>query len=181
MLLLILLYLVHVYWIVVVAVVACLNYANWSLTWAWVLLVAGSLFAHRILEIMQFIHLGLIRFLKYFITQFRAIIMRCTLVNPNPVRVIPVPFLYYVLFMPHDRHILFIWSFLFGFYWRLFEVGIYCGSSLWRVGSDGNGSNQDYEGGFFDNNEGMPSHHIYPSFTTCMIFYVLQIYAILFQ
>jgi hypothetical protein len=30
-------------------------------------------------------------------------------------------------------------------------------------------------------NEGMPSHHISPNFTTCMLFYVLQIYAILFQ
>jgi hypothetical protein len=94
-------------------------------------------------------YVGYVCFLKYFITQFRAVIMRCTLVNPNPIRVIPVPFLYYVPFMPHDRHILFIWSFLFGFYWCLFEVGIYCGSSLWRVGSDGNGSNQGYEGGFF--------------------------------
>jgi hypothetical protein len=53
-------------------------------------------------------------FLKYSGTKYRAITMRCTLVNPNPARAISVSFLYYV-FRTTDTHFLldlFIWILL---------------------------------------------------------------------
>jgi hypothetical protein len=39
-----------------------------------------------------------------------------------------------------------------------------------RVGSDGDDLNQDIEEGFFNDNKGILSHHVYPSFTKCILF-----------
>jgi hypothetical protein len=92
----------------------CNLFQSGSFIYVWVWLVACSLFAHCISNLCYLCTIHLICFLKYFVTRYRAITMRCTLVNPNSARVISVSFLYYV-FRTTDTHFLldlFIWILL---------------------------------------------------------------------
>ena len=67
------------------------------------------------------------------------------------------------------------------FFVLLVFIGIVI-ASIRRLGGNGEWYNHDQGSGKqeFDN-EGMPSHHIYPSFTNCMLFYVLQIYMLFYS
>jgi hypothetical protein len=94
----------------------------------------------------------------------------------NLIWAIPLVSFLYSTFTERQTHIIYL-DLICGY----LKLVFICGLSLWWVGSDGNVLNKYYEEGFFDDNEGIPSHHVYPCFTTCMLFYCLKLYMLFYS